>query len=216
MFGISLEHLIQSGGILVVALIVFAESGLLAGFFLPGDSLLFSAGFLASQGYMNLPTLIFCVVAAAIIGDNVGYQIGRRYGKRLFKKEESFFFHKDHITKAQKFYEAHGGKTIILARFVPMVRTFAPVVAGVGEMPYQRFMFFNLVGGIGWGAGITLLGAWLGNKIPNIDHYIMPFIAGVMVLSFASAFYHLLREHGNRQRLKKAIAHFFKNTLRSK
>lgn len=208
MFGISIEHLIQSGGILLVAFIVFAESGLLVGFFLPGDSLLFSAGLLASRGHMNLFLLLIAVVIAAVIGDNVGYQIGRRTGKRIFRRKDSFFFHQDHIDRAERFYNAHGGKTIIMARFVPVVRTFAPLVAGIGKMPYRRFITYNIIGAVLWGAGVIMLGVWLGEKIPNIDKFILPVIAVIMAGSFAMAFVHLLREAGNRERMIRNVKHW--------
>lgn len=203
-----LESLITGGGILIVAAIVFAESGLLIGFFLPGDTLLFSAGLLASQGLFPIEALIIATITAAIVGDNVGYSIGRRTGHRIFNKEDSLLFHKDHLVRAEKFYEKHGGKTITLARFIPMVRTFAPVVAGVGKMPRKRFMFYNVLGGVLWGGGVTLLGYWLGAKIPGLDHYIEYVLIAVIVLSFAGSFLHILREPKTRQaliaRLKRA------------
>lgn len=196
-----LEQLITGGGILIVAAIVFAESGLLIGFFLPGDTLLFSAGLLASQGLFPIELLIVATILAAIIGDNVGYSIGRRAGKRIFTKEDSLLFHKDHLQRAEDFYEKHGGKTVTLARFIPMVRTFAPVVAGVGKMPRKRFMFYNIAGAILWGGGITLLGYWLGAKIPGLDHYIEYVLVGVIVLSFSGSFIHILREPKTRRAL---------------
>jgi membrane-associated protein len=202
MFHFDLESLIQSGGILIVAAIVFAESGLLVGFFLPGDTLLLSAGVLAAQGKLPLVWLIFAVVAAAIIGDNVGYSIGRRAGHRIFRKKDGIFFRHEYIERAEKFYEEHGGKTIVLARFVPIVRTFAPVVAGVGKMPRKRFMLFNVFGGVFWGAGVTLLGYFVGSRIPDIDKYIMPTIAAVTVLTFGPALYHLFKEKETRDLMK--------------
>lgn len=212
----NLEQLIASGGILLVAAIVFAESGLLIGFFLPGDTLLLSAGVFAAQGKMPIAWLIVWIVVAAIVGDNVGYSIGRRTGHRIFKKEEGVFFHKKHIQRAEKFYQEHGGKTIIIARFVPIVRTFAPVVAGVGKMPRQRFFMFNVVGALIWGVGVTLLGYWFGTKIPNIDHYILPVIATVTVLTFGPAIYHLLKEKSTREIIKDKIKLFFSNILLNK
>lgn len=196
-------------GILIVAGIVFAESGLLIGFFLPGDTLLFSAGLLASQGVMPLGWLIFATIAAAIIGDNVGYSIGRRTGPRIFNKEDSILFHKDHLLRAEAFYEKHGGKTITIARFVPMVRTFAPVVAGVAKMPRQRFMFYNVMGGILWGGGVTLLGYWLGSKIPGLDHYIELVLIGVIVLSLGGSFIHVIKEPKTRAALIKKLRHWW-------
>lgn len=205
MIGFDLAHAIEAGGILLVAAIVFAESGLLIGFFLPGDSLLFTAGFLAAQGHMNIYTLVVAVTLAAIIGDSVGYNIGKHAGKRLFKKEDSLLFHKDHITRAEKFYEAHGGKAIILARFVPVIRTFAPVVAGIGTMQYRKFLAFNIIGALAWASGITILGHWLGSKIPNIDHYLLPIIAAIIIISIAPAAYHILKEESSRKAIYEQL-----------
>jgi membrane-associated protein len=152
---------------IAVNLIVFVETGLLIGFCLPGDSLLVTVGLVASPslGDWNLPLLLVTLCASAIIGDSVGYSIGWKTGPRIFNRENSLFFHKDHLLKAQAFYEKHGGKTIILARFVPIVRTFAPVVAGVGRMDYRRFLMFNIVGGISWVVSLTLLGYYLPSTI---------------------------------------------------
>lgn len=201
--------------ILIVAGIVFAESGLLIGFFLPGDTLLFGAGLLASQGEIPIIPLILAIIAAAIIGDNVGYSIGRRAGHRLFKKHDSLLFKHEHIERAEKFYEKHGGKTIIIARFVPVVRTFAPMVAGIGKMPRSRFMLFNVVGGILWGAGVTLLGYWFGQRIPHLDKYIELVLLGIIVASFGLSALHILREKDNRalvvKKLKLLISNIFLN-----
>lgn len=199
MFHISVEKILQRFGILAVGAIVFAESGLLVGFFLPGDTLLLSAGVLAAQDKLPLIELILITIFAAIIGDNVGYSIGRRMGNRLFKKQDGLFFHQENVKRAEAFYEKHGGKTIILARFVPIVRTFAPVVAGVGKMSRKRFMLFNVFGGIFWGMGVTMLGYLVGQKIPDVDKYIMPTIATVTLLTFGPALYHLFKEPKNRQ-----------------
>jgi membrane-associated protein len=139
-------------------LIVFTETGLLVGFFLPGDSLLVTAGLVASSAGWNLPLLLGTLCAAAILGDSVGYAIGFRSGPRIFKREQSRLFRRDHLLAAQAFYERHGGKTVVLARFMPFVRTFAPVVAGVGRMNYPRFLVFNIVGGVGWVTSMVLLG----------------------------------------------------------
>ncbi len=216
LFGLSVDTIIETGGILLIAAIVFAESGLLVGFFLPGDTLLFGAGLYASQpDGPSLPFLILAVIAAAIIGDNVGYSIGRRTGHRIFRKKDGLFFKHEYIEKAEKFYEKHGGKTIIMARFIPVVRTFAPVVAGVGKMPRQRFFSFNIVGGILWGAGMPLLGYSVGSKIPHLDKYIELVMLGVVGVSFLLAFSHLLREKENRQiiaaRIKLGLRNIFLN-----
>lgn len=199
------ESIIHTGGIILVALIVFAESGLLIGFFLPGDTLLFGAGLAASQGEISLPWLIFAVVLAAIIGDNVGYSIGRRTGHRIFKKKDGILFRQEYMEKAEVFYEKHGGKTIILARFVPIVRTFAPVVAGASKMPRQRFFMFNVIGGVVWGAGMPALGYFVGNRIPGLDKYIEIVIVGVVILSLLLAFAHILKDPKTRQKLWAAI-----------
>jgi len=215
LFGLSVNTIIETGGILLIAAIVFAESGLLVGFFLPGDTLLFGAGLYASQGRISLPLLLVAVILAAVLGDNVGYSIGRRAGHRIFKKKDSLFFKHEYIEKAELFYEKHGGKTIIMARFMPIVRTFAPVVAGVGKMSRQRFFSFNIVGGILWGAGMPLLGYFVGSKIPHLDKYIEVVLLGVVGLSLLLAFSHVLREKENRQiiasRIKLGLRNIFLN-----
>jgi membrane-associated protein len=182
------ESLIETFGTLGVFAIVFAESGLLVGFFLPGDSLLFTAGLLASRGFSNIALLMIGCSIAAIAGDQVGYLIGRRAGPALFKRPDSRFFHKKNVERARVFFEQHGSKTIILARFVPVVRTFAPVVAGVGEMEYRRFVTFNVIGGILWGAGVTLAGYLLGSSIHDIDKWLLPIIFGIVAVSFIPVF----------------------------
>lgn len=198
---LNIEHIIQSGGLLLIGFIVFAESGLLVGFFLPGDTLLFSAGFFASQGKLPIAGLLAVVILAAIIGDNVGYSIGKRTGKRIFRKQDGILFRHEHIARAESFYEKHGGKTIIIARFMPIVRTFAPVVAGVGNMSHRRFLMFNVIGGTLWGAGVTLMGYWLGSRIHNIDHYILPIMGLAVLLSFGPALWHIVGDTETRQKL---------------
>lgn len=198
-------HAIAGAGILVVAAIVFAESGLLIGFFLPGDTLLFSAGLLASQGALSLPWLLVIVTIAAIVGDNVGYSIGRRAGPRIFKKEDGILFHKDHLIRAEKFYEKHGGKTVTIARFVPVVRTFAPVVAGAGKMPRRRFMAYNVVGAFVWVWSMALLGYWLGGKMPWLEDYIDIVLIAVVLLSIGLSFVHVMREPKARKTMVAGI-----------
>jgi len=197
--------LLSSIPLILVGLTVFAESGLLIGFFLPGDTLLFGAGILAAQGALPIVPLILIICLAAVIGDNVGYSIGRRTGHRIFKKQDGIIFRHEHIEKAEKFYEKHGGKTIILARFIPIVRTFAPVVAGVSKMPRGRFMFFNVIGGVVWGAGLTLVGFWFGSMVPGIEHYIEPTFIAVTALTFGIALYHLLKDKDTRQKIWQKI-----------
>jgi membrane-associated protein len=165
---LSPETIIEKGGLLLVAAIIFAESGLLIGFFLPGDSLLFVTGFLTTKPdklphvAYPLPVVLAVLVVAAVLGDQVGYVFGRRVGPALFRRPDSKLFKQDNVEKAQAFFDHHGPKTIVLARFVPIVRTFAPIVAGVGRMRYRQFVSYNLVGGAAWAAGITTLGYFLG------------------------------------------------------
>jgi membrane-associated protein len=183
------------GGHLAIWAIVFAESGLLIGFFLPGDSLLFTAGFLASQNFLNLPLLILGAFICAVLGDNVGYATGHKFGRRLFRKDDSWLFHKKHLISAQKFYEKHGRKTIVLARFMPIVRTFAPIVAGIGAMSYRIFAVYNLIGGFAWTFGVVLLGFFLGKVIPDVDKYLLPIIVLIVVVSIAPSIVHLYQEN---------------------
>ena len=213
---LSIDKLILGGGLIAIGATVFAESGLLIGFFLPGDTLLFGAGILAAQGTLPLPTLLIVVILAAIIGDNVGYSIGRRTGKRLFSKKESILFKPGHLERAEAFYEKHGGKTIIIARFVPVVRTFAPMVAGIGKMTRQRFMAFNIIGGILWGGGITLLGFWLGSKMPWLDQYIDLVILGVVGLSLVLASFHILHDADNRRLIAQRMKVWKRDILLNK
>jgi len=174
--------------------VVFAESGLLIGFFFPGDSLLFTAGLLASQGTLNITVVIVGCVIAAIAGDSVGYAFGRRIGPRLFQREDSRFFKHSHLERAHAFYERHGGKTLILARFIPVVRTFAPIVAGIGQMKYRAFLSYNVVGGLLWAVGLPVLGYQLGERIPNIDRFILPILAVIVVISVLPPMWHVWRE----------------------
>src|SRR3989344_2710775 len=182
--------LIKTAGDVGLFAIIFAESGLLVGFFFPGDSLLFTAGFLASQDYLNIWLLVLLAFLGAVLGDSVGYAFGRRAGPKIFKREDSLFFHKDHIRKAEVFYEEHGPKTIVLARFLPVIRTFAPIVAGIGKMQYSTFLLYNIIGGALWGVGMPLLGYWLGSVVPNIDRYLVPIIVGIIVVSLLPTLWH--------------------------
>lgn len=190
--------LITSFGYLGIFLIIFAESGLLFGFFFPGDSLLFTAGLLSFKGILNLWLLIGLTFLAAVLGDNVGYSFGRRVGAKLFVREKSLLFDKDHLVKARQFYEKHGAKTIVLARFMPFIRTFAPIVAGIGQMNYRTFLIYNLVGGFLWSAGLPLAGYFLGSLIPDIDKFLLPIISLIVVLSILPGTLHLLKERSGR------------------
>ena len=196
-------------GLTGVFLIVFAESGLLIGFFLPGDSLLFTAGLLASQGFglFSIWTLVIGANIAAVLGDNVGYEFGKRVGIRLFKREKSLLFKPENVVKAQKFYEEHGGKAIVLARFMPVVRTFIPIVAGIGKMDHKRFTFFNFFGGTLWTWGMCWGGYFLGNTIPNVDRYLLPIIALIIILSVLPPVWHIYKD--NKEAINKKIKGFF-------
>jgi membrane-associated protein len=201
MLNLSLPEIIKTVGYVGLFVIVFAESGLLIGFFLPGDSLLFTAGFLASQGYLSLPVLCVICAAAAILGDSVGYSFGRRVGRRLFFRENSTFFKKKYLVAAEAFYEKHGSKTIVLARFTPIVRTFAPIVAGISEMHYRRFVTYNIIGGILWGAGVSIAGYLLGNIIPDVDKYLLPIIILIIAVSLLPSIIHIMRDEEMRTSL---------------
>lgn len=193
--------------LLIVAAIIFAESGLLIGFFLPGDSVLFTLGLLL-QGIgnfkidINIHIVIVLLFFAAVLGDNVGYSFGRKIGPKLFKKPNSLLFRQENIQKAQDFYNKHGKKTIILARFVPIVRTFAPLIAGIAKMDRKTFITFNLIGGLLWTAGITyagyFLGAWLNNIGVDVDTIILPVIIVIVLVSISPALYHLLKDKKQR------------------
>lgn len=180
---------------------VFAESGLFVGFFLPGDSLLFTAGFLASQGILNIWLLVIGSFIFAVAGVSVGYAFGYKVGPALFNKEDSFIFSKRNVEVTQKFYEKHGGKAIILARFMPVIRTFAPILAGVGKMNYSQFFVYNLIGGFLWAVGLCFGGYILGNIIPNVDRYLLPIIVLIIVLSVLPSAIHILRDKETRDGL---------------
>lgn len=179
------DELIRWGGYTVLVAIVFAETGLLIGFFLPGDSLLVTAGLVASQeSTLSIGWLLLLLSIAAIAGDSTGYTIGYHLGPRLFRREQSRWFHREHLARTQRFYEKHGVKTIMLARFVPIIRTFAPTVAGAAKMHYRTFATFNILGGIGWVASMTLTGYCLGHAIPDLEQKLHWVIAIVIAFSF--------------------------------
>lgn len=206
------EYFIQFGQLIayiVLFVIVFAESGLMIGFFLPGDSLLFTTGFLASKGLLDLKILLPLLFAAAVLGDSAGYAFGRRVGRRLFEREKSLLFHKGNLLKAEKFYEKHGKKTIIIARFMPVIRTFAPIVAGIGHMEYKTFLTYNIVGGFLWAVGVTLLGYFLG-QIPWVEKNLEIAIFAVVGISILPPIIHILQDPKHRKQLWE----FTKNPMR--
>ncbi len=196
------KFLIETLGTIGVIAIVFAESGLFFGFFLPGDSLLFTAGLFASQGHLPLNVLLIGSAFAAIVGDSVGYAFGKRVGPALFSKEDSFLFHKKHALRAETFYQKYGVKTILFARFVPIVRTFAPIVAGIGKMPYKTFISWNIAGGLLWTQLSILSGYYLGQVVPGIDTYIEYVIVGIIVVSILPIAIEILRERLKSQQKK--------------
>ena len=174
-----------------IFLILFAESGLFIGFFLPGDSLLVTLGLLASRGGINLTLLILIGCIGAVLGDSVGYFSGKKFGRAIFNKPDSLLFKKEYIDKAEAFYHQHGRKTIVLARFTPVVRTFAPIVAGAAEMPYSEFLTYNVIGGVLWVTVMSLIGFFVGAAVPNVDKYILPIIALIVLASLVPALLHM-------------------------
>jgi membrane-associated protein len=193
-----LDDLIRWGGYVVLVAIVFTETGLLVGFFLPGDSLLVTAGLVAATGTLNIWWMNGLLAVAAVVGDSVGYAIGWRAGPRLFTRPRSLVFNPRHVDRTRAFYARHGAKTIVIARFVPIVRTFAPVVAGVGQMEYRRFLLYNVVGGVGWVTSMTWAGYLLGQAIPNIGDHIHMVVAVVIVLSMIPIVLEVVRERRRR------------------
>jgi membrane-associated protein len=194
--------------------IVFAESGLFFGFFLPGDSLLFSAGLLVSQSKLSIGLweLLIVLFVAAVSGDSVGYWFGQKFGRPFFSREGSLVRDPHHLQKAEQFYAKHGKKTIILARFVPIVRTFAPIAAGISSMHYRTFISYNIIGALIWSVGITLAGFWLGKVIPDVDRYLLPIIGLIIVLSIAQPLIHFWQDEQQRKALAKKVRTGFRRT----
>jgi len=193
--------------VLVIAAIIFAESGLLIGFFLPGDSMLFSAGFLISAGILNVDIHLFVLIMflAAVLGDSVGYIFGKRIGHKIFRRPNSLLFRQENIQKAEEFYEKHGNITIIIARFIPIVRTFAPIVAGVGKMQYRNFLMFNIIGALIWAVGASYAGYYIGEVLHNmgieIDTVLLPIIILILALSVLPPAIHILKDKNQRDTL---------------
>ncbi|MEK7114309.1 MAG: VTT domain-containing protein [Patescibacteria group bacterium] len=185
--------IIKTGSYFGIAFIVFAESGLLIGIFFPGDSLLFAAGLLSAVGFLSFGPLVFVVVIAAIVGDSVGYWFGVKVGPALFKREDSRFFKQEYLRRTELFYQTYGGRAVVLARFVPIVRTLTPILAGIGSMTYKKFLTYNVLGGLLWGAGMVSLGYFLGSIIPNSERYILPLSLVIIILSFLPILINLLR-----------------------
>jgi membrane-associated protein len=189
----NVPELIRIGGLVGLAIVVFAETGLMVGFFLPGDSLLVTAGLFAARGDLDIVWLNLAVMAAAVVGDATGYWIGYRAGKALYSRPNSLLFRREHLIKTHEFYEKHGGKTIVIARFMPILRTFAPVVAGAATMTYRQFAVYNIAGGLAWVASMTLTGYFLGLAIPDIEKRIHLVVAVVIFLSLLPALISFLK-----------------------
>jgi membrane-associated protein len=204
-FLFNVKGLIEWGGTLLVCTIVFIETGFFVGFFLPGDSLLVTAGVFAATGQLSIAELLLLVPVCAIVGDQIGYWIGRQAGQALYRREDSLIFKKKHLQRAHDFYEKYGGKTVILARFIPIVRTFCPPVAGAAQMPYARYLAYDVAGGILWGGGMVLGGYTLGRQIPNISENIHYVIAVVIVLSLLPPAISMLRARSSSSASSAAV-----------
>jgi len=185
--------IIETAGYVGLFLTIFSETGILLGFFLPGDSLLFTAGFLASTGFLDIKTIILITFIAAIVGDALGYYLGKKYGPKVFRKTDSFFLDKKHIERTEKYFKKYGGETIILARFIPFVRTIAPVMAGVGNIGYKKFFAYNIFGGLIWTILLPTLGFYFGKIIPDADKIILPVVLAIIAVSFLPAIVAVLR-----------------------
>lgn len=190
MFSFSIDQIITTFGYLGIFILIFAETGALVGFLLPGDTLLITAGIFAAKGSLNLAIIFLVVLAASILGNAVGYYLGKYYGKRLFKREDSAFFKKSHLTRAKKFYDKHGGKAVIIARFIAGIRALAPLVAGMSDMPEKHFFTYTFIGGLFWAIILPLFGFYLGKAIPDVDQYILPTIIIVFCISLLPGVYH--------------------------
>ncbi len=203
MIMLNVTHIIQSGGLILLGLFIFAEVGLFLGFFLPGDTLVITAGIFAKQGKLNIAAVILVAAIAAIAGDSTSYYLGRKFGRGLFKKEDSVFFDPKHVAKAEKFYDKYGPKTLLVAHFIPVVRTFTPLLAGVSKMHYPKFLKFNAAGDIFWAVSVALIGYYIGSKIPNIDNYILGVLLFVVFASSAPTIYHIVKAQLKHNALKK-------------
>jgi membrane-associated protein len=188
---IDIIELIKVIGYVGLFAIIFAESGVFFGFFLPGGSLLFTAGLLASQGFFNIYWLTIILGIAAILGDNTGYWFGAKVGNKIFVKEDSLFFNKKYLAQTQEYYAKYGPMTVVVGRFIPIVRTFAPILAGVGEMSYKKFFVYNVLGAMLWAVGLSLLGFFLGSSVPGIEKYILPIIILIVLLSILPILFNL-------------------------
>lgn len=201
---LSVNHIVQVGGLVLIGFVLFAEVGLFLGFFLPGDTLLIAGGIYAKQGKLNLAGLMVVAAIAAIAGDSLAYWIGRFAGKKLLQSDDSVLFDKRHVARAEAFYERYGPKTLLIAHFIAVVRTISPVVAGIAELPYKTFLKFDAVGDTAWAVTVSLLGYYVGSRIPNIDHYILAAIGLVIIASLAPTVYHLGRRFWRKRHAPKS------------
>jgi membrane-associated protein len=206
---------IKGFGYLGMSAVVFAESGLLLGVLLPGDSLLFTAGFLSSKGFFDIRLLSILLFSSALAGDNFGYFFGTKIGRRIFKKEDSLLFKQSDLIKTQEFFEKHGGKTVVLARFMPVFRSLVPILAGVGKMNYKVFMLYNFLGAALWAVGVLLVGYFLGSVIPNVDKYIYIIISIVLVVSITPVVHHIYNSLEFRHRFKEIYKFLIKKLKKS-
>lgn len=211
---LDVNTIVQAGGILAVAAIVFAESGLLLGFFLPGDTLLLTAGLFAGKGDLNLFWLLSSVIVAAIVGYQVGYIFGERVGPKMFKRKSGIILREEYIDKTREYFAKYGATTIIAARFIAHVRTFVSVIAGAGKMEKRRYFICNVIGAILWGGSITLLGYWLGSSVPNVDRYFFPVIIGSLVIIYIVAVWGIAKSPSRRRALKKGLKEDFNYFIR--
>jgi membrane-associated protein len=197
--------IIETAGYIGLSLVIFSETGILLGFFLPGDSLLFTAGFLASTGLIDLKIIIIISFIAAVLGDSFGYYLGKKYGPKVFNKADSFFLDKKYIEKTEKYYKKYGGETIIIARFLPIIRTVAPIMAGVGKVPYNKFFTYNIMGGAIWTFLLPTFGYYFGRIIPDADKIILPVVFCIIIISLFPAFFSVFKEKERRDKIFNKI-----------
>jgi membrane-associated protein len=212
---LDVNQIIQTGGLLAILLIIFAETGLLLGFFLPGDTLLIAAGIFASQNKLPLPALLLLAPVAAALGYQVAYKIGEQAGPRLFHRDDGVLFRTEYVTRTEEFVKKHGGKAILLARFVVVVRTVIPLIAGMGKMQKNKFLFYNITGSILWTSSVILAAFWLGHRIPNLDKYLIVLVVAAMVITTGGGLLEVMRTKSRRAALKRALRdefhYFFKH-----
>lgn len=205
---LNVNNIIQTGGLLLIGLVIFGESGMFIGFFFPGDTLLLAAGVFAAQGKLAIEAVIAVVALAAILGDNIGYLIGRKYGRKLFDKPDSLIFRQEYLHRSEAFFRRYGARTMLFAHFVPIVRTFAPAAAGMSNMNHKKFMMYDAIGDIFWAVSITMAGYLFGSKIPDIDKYLHYAVAGVVIITLVPTLYHLAKavHEKNAAKRKKSMS----------